>query len=1107
MVRYRLALDLGTNSIGWCAYHLGEQGERTSPQGILDMGVRIFSDGRHPKTGASNAVKRRMARGARRNRDRFIKRRQDLLDALVATGLMPVDDKNRQKLTTLDPYTLRARGLDERLETFELGRALFHLNQRRGFKSNRKSEVKDKNEASALKTAIKTQRDTMEELGARTFGEFLYLRRAQGLTVRSRMQTRLVETPKGKKDKQEKFYDFYPARQELEAEFNALWEHQTQYHPGILTEDARDRIYHCIFYQRPLKPQVVGKCTFERDEDRLPKAYPLAHQVRIYQELNHLQVLDTQTLRGRPLTHDERDDIAKLLCTPNGRASGKAEVSFNKIRDKFFGPHATFSLESETRKSLEGDSTTAILSHKTRFGRRWYDLSNDQQENIVALLLNEDDEELLLQILEEDWGLSRAQAEAVATAPLPDGHGRLGRTALTRILTELKADVIPFSEAVTRAGYVSHSQFNSGQARERLPYYGEILEREVIPDPEHYLHPAAKLEQRFGKLTNPTVHIALNQLRRVVNDIIKLHGKPVEIHVEVLRDLKNSLKKKKEIAAEQAKNKEQNDRRARELREKYNETVNRENIQRLRLWEEMPAGDRICVYTGESICPRNLFTSAVEIDHILPISRTLDDSMANKVLCVRHANREKSNQTPFEVWGKGPHWDGILARSSVLPRNKRWRFAEDAMKRFEEEHDFIARQLTDSQYIAKLARGYLACLYAPDKAHKVLCIPGRLTGMFRHHLGLSSLLEEVNPALGERPVPNGEKNRADHRHHTVDALVVGLMDRVFLQKAASICARHELDGVGKFLEGFSEPWPSFRADARTALANVVVSHKLDHGIEGELHNQTAYGIAQVPTPNSSRQPDPRGQAVHRISVQDFKPKNILEIRGRRLRAELVAFLSGEDFKKVFKLLAQHDDSNKTTSLDVNQLIDPTSSGESFVADRIRSFLTRRNIRRVRIIERMELIPIRDKQKKIYKGFKPDGNAYLDIHESEDATGWKGTMVTRYAANAERNNDARRVEDRNGKHIMRLFNRDMVEFEHRGERQIYFVQRLSDSQFTFAEHFEANTDGRNRDKSDPFKFIYKGGAEALRKSKVRFLVVSPAGRVRYLSGIAYDSESD
>ena len=84
--KYRLGLDMGTNSIGWAAIELDENG---APSGILDMGVRIFPDGRNPRDEASNAVQRRVARGQRRRRDRYIKRRKDLINALVEYGLMP----------------------------------------------------------------------------------------------------------------------------------------------------------------------------------------------------------------------------------------------------------------------------------------------------------------------------------------------------------------------------------------------------------------------------------------------------------------------------------------------------------------------------------------------------------------------------------------------------------------------------------------------------------------------------------------------------------------------------------------------------------------------------------------------------------------------------------------------------------------------------------------------------------------------------------------------------------------------------------------------------------------------------------------------------------
>ena len=83
-VKYRLGLDMGTNSIGWAAVKIDENGD---PCGLLDMGVRIFPDGRNPTDQTSRAVDRRLARGQRRRRDRYIKRRGELMDALIELGL------------------------------------------------------------------------------------------------------------------------------------------------------------------------------------------------------------------------------------------------------------------------------------------------------------------------------------------------------------------------------------------------------------------------------------------------------------------------------------------------------------------------------------------------------------------------------------------------------------------------------------------------------------------------------------------------------------------------------------------------------------------------------------------------------------------------------------------------------------------------------------------------------------------------------------------------------------------------------------------------------------------------------------------------------------
>ena len=134
----RLGLDIGTNSIGWCL--VGYDADHESGTALIDTGVRIFSDGRDPKSGASLAVDRRVARAVRRRRDRYLGRRSAFLEALVQHGLMPADADEAKLLAERDPYELRARALDDRLEPHEIGRALFHLNQRRGFLSNRKAE-------------------------------------------------------------------------------------------------------------------------------------------------------------------------------------------------------------------------------------------------------------------------------------------------------------------------------------------------------------------------------------------------------------------------------------------------------------------------------------------------------------------------------------------------------------------------------------------------------------------------------------------------------------------------------------------------------------------------------------------------------------------------------------------------------------------------------------------------------------------------------------------------------------------------------------------------------------------------------------------------------
>lgn len=181
-MRYRLALDLGSTSLGWAMIRLNADNE---PCAVIKAGVRIFSNGRNPKDGSSLAVTRREARSMRRRRDRLLKRKARMMRTLIEYGFFPADEAQRKAMTTLNPFVLRAKGLDKALTPAEFGRALFHINQRRGFKSNRKTDKKD-NDSGALKTAISKVRATIDAEGCRTVGEWLNKRDVSGQTVRAR---------------------------------------------------------------------------------------------------------------------------------------------------------------------------------------------------------------------------------------------------------------------------------------------------------------------------------------------------------------------------------------------------------------------------------------------------------------------------------------------------------------------------------------------------------------------------------------------------------------------------------------------------------------------------------------------------------------------------------------------------------------------------------------------------------------------------------------------------------------------------------------------------------------------------------------------------------
>lgn len=252
-MRYRLALDLGSTSLGWAMIRLNAESQ---PCAVIKAGVRIFSDGRNPKDSSSLAVTRRDARSMRRRRDRLLKRKARMMRSLVEHNFFSSEEAERKALLTLNPYTLRAKGLDAALTPAEFGRALFHINQRRGFKSNRKTDKKD-NDSGALKTAISKLRETLKTENCRTVGEWLHKRDVADLTVRARYRQNKVIKDDGK-TRIDKSYDLYIDRAMVEDEFDALWKKQAEFNPALFTEAARADLKMCCCTSARSNPSSQG---------------------------------------------------------------------------------------------------------------------------------------------------------------------------------------------------------------------------------------------------------------------------------------------------------------------------------------------------------------------------------------------------------------------------------------------------------------------------------------------------------------------------------------------------------------------------------------------------------------------------------------------------------------------------------------------------------------------------------------------------------------------------------------------------------------------------------------------------------------------------------
>ena len=1266
MDNYRLGLDVGTNSLGWSVLKVDKEGV---PCAIVDAGSRIFSDGRGSKS-KTLAANRREARSARRRRDRFKQRQAFLLAVLTESGLFPETTAEREALRILNPLELRALALTKKLEPYHIGRALFHINQRRGFKSNRKDKSEEsgsdgkisrsarlllekmgligpkkdgslskeefnklsKEEKSRAREAkkqadkveyeaLKKASEDLRNLKKLTYGSFLY-----GLHE-DKKSTRVRPTGTNKDD----LYLFYPIREMYEDEFEKIWYAQAKHHPALMMEKTRKRIRDVIFTQRPLKPQKRGHCTYMPDELRTFRAMPSFQRYRIYQDVNNLEWNNGEgkfkNASSRALW-DARDAIIKLMERP---VTQKGNVAWRTIENtikkhKLAEGNIKFNfMRDEKRENgLDGNLTSNIMQHEYYVGDIWHGWDLDKQDEFIDIILNgtpeqqkrdneaekarkegkgnkqhiidgANDEEELANYLVENFNLQKHAAEKCVNAPLQDGTAHISLKAARYMLEKMRdgveetdketgeiSTILPIQPDAAIVCANEIKEFNNPfrnkgddgkyEICDKLPYYGKAFKdgRHIIPGDEDqkYLHDDLKF---YGGVTNPTVHIALNQIRQVVNELIDRYGHPYSIAIELGRDLPVGAKGRSDISAEQKANQTKNELYNERLA-KFDVELNRNNRLRLELWEKQ---DKRCPYTLETIGCASLFTPDIEIDHILPYSRSLDDSIANKVVCKRKANRDKGNKTPWEAFYSHTdyNWKAISENAVVryyhkkdkqwktgTPKKVLWRFRENAFKIWEgdneevekaakemvkndnlavqnigkqilrkgvgslsakqkkiaEEHgipnpDFSDRHLNDTRYIGRLTREYLENICDIDKIN---VLTGRLTSLLRGNWGLNSVLRGDN--LLE--YPKKKKNRDDHRHHAIDAIVIGMTTKSILQKVATQANKAEelkLDHMFlKEADGKSAIDPdwadengqkiNFRDAVRDAVNNIIVSHKVkrkkpryaldkDNNIkldkkgvyikittDDRLHNDTALGIISGPDAKN------RYKVVTRWPISKFKTrKHVKEIHDLRLRDEFLLAFDG-----------------KAVTIDKKG------------TEGVQNLASTKSIRHLRRTETLSIISIKDKSGKVYKAYKPDGNWGMEIFQYPDkypenprkdtnnwkrkCGKWKGFIISKFEAN-QPEFDPNNVKDRlpcpGARFIMRLQENDMVEIDHCDKRETMLICKMSGSTLTLAAHNESNLRRRHDDKDDKFKYI-DISASKFQERNAKKVHISPTGQVNY-----------
>ena len=907
-----LGLDTGTNSLGWAVVERDDNNILS----LVDRGSLIFQEGVKIEKGieSSKAAERTEHRALRKHYFRRRLRKIELLKVLVKYGWCPYVSAEELHLwhtkkqypkndefmlwqrtndnLEQNPYYYRHVCLHDELdlsnpsEAFILGRALYHLVQRRGFLSNRLDQTEEE-ESGKVKTAISDLSKEMQEANCKYLGDYFYkLYSEEGNKVRIR--TRYTDR-----------------EQHYKTEFYAICKCQK------LSEEQISELERALYFQRPLKSQRqgVGKCTFEPSKPRCADSHPAFERFRMLSFLNNVKVKGPHDIELRSLNKEEREKALPMFFrkSKNFDFEDIAKAIAGRGKYQYINDEGDKGYKFNYRMSQGVTGCPTIAQLKAIFGEDYangiaevYTRGEGKTveqivEDVWNVLYSFPDKENVKQWAKDNLQLDDDQAEKFSKIRLTRNFASLSLNAIRKILPWLERGLI-YSHAVTMAKvpdivgkeiWQEHAQtitkelidlienFNpkdeamqgtldfcvKDYLRNNFDLAPGVAEKLYHPSMIETYSDAKKNEQgvyqlgspRTNSVRNPMAMRSLHELRKVVNQLLRNRtiDENTEVHIEYAREL-NDANKRKAIAQWNREREKKRAKYAEDIVKLYKEqtgktiTPTEDDILRFELWEEQK---HICLYTGKQIGIADFVgeNPNFDIEHTIPRSVGGDSTMENLTLCSSRFNREvKKAKIPTEL----SNYEEIMSRLDE------WKKQIETLRKDIDKvrtHSGMAKDVKDrliqKRHLLRLQLEYLQGKY---KRFTMTEVPegfarrqGAGIGLVGKYAGLylkSLFHKKEDRAKSNVRVIKGattaefrkmwgiqneyeKKSRDNHIHHCIDAIVIACIEPGQYNETARYYQQlEEYERHEGNKPSFKKPWPTFTEDINALTQEMVVVH-------------------------------------------------------------------------------------------------------------------------------------------------------------------------------------------------------------------------------------------------------------------------------------------